>query len=347
MNAILQILSALFQQGVALRHAVYRRGWRKTQHLNQPVVSVGNLNVGGTGKTPLVILTARMLASHGHRPCILTRGYGRRAGNRLVILEPGVGRRAEPEEVGDEPAAMARALPEVPIIVCADRYRAGTLGAQRFQPTVYLLDDGFQHLGLARDLDIVLLDVTRPASEFALLPAGRLREPFSSLRRAQWVILTRTELADGGGLEARVQAVNPQARIFHCSTVLAGLLEVRGNELRSGEDLLRRKVAGFCGIGNPAAFFADLRAWGFPLVSESVFPDHHRYLFRDLEGVATRARKAGAEAILTTEKDMMNLPPRGDVPLPIFACCIQPCLAEKMEFERALLAQLDSARRTT
>ena len=328
-----------------MRHVAYRRGWLKIRRLNRPVVSVGNLSVGGTGKTPLVILMAKTLLAVGHRPSILTRGYGRRGGKGPIVLDPGADLIFDPRKVGDEPAALAAALPDVPIIVSPDRFRAGIIGEQEFQASVHLLDDGFQHLALYRDLDVVLLDITRPLSDLALLPAGRSREPFSALRRAHWVILTRTELGDAGGLQARVQALNPRARIFHCSTKFAGLVEARSGLPESLENLLRKKVWAFCGIGNPAAFFADLRSWGFSVVAESVFPDHHAYRRHEMDNIFALSRRAGAEAILTTQKDLMNLPPDWNAPMPLFACCIQPEIEEKMEFERALLAEVEGAKR--
>ena len=349
MNPLLQSLSAVFQAGVALRHEAYRRGWLETRRLNRPVVSVGNLSVGGTGKTPLVILMARILLAAGHRPCLLTRGYRGHGGKGLIVLEAGADRIADPREVGDEPAALARALPAVPIIVSPDRLRGGRIGEQRFQATVHLLDDGFQHLALYRDLDVVLLDVTRPSSDLALLPAGRMREPFSALQRAHWVILTRTELGDAAGWQARVQAQDSQARIFHCSTKFAGLVDARNGLSEPPANLRRNKAAAFCGIGNPAAFFADLRSWGFWVVAERVFPDHHVYRRHELDDLFALWRSAGVEAILTTQKDLMNLPPDWNAPWPLFACCIRPEIEEKMEFERALLAEVESAaaRRTT
>ncbi len=345
MNTPLQILSVVFQAGVSLRQSAYRRGWLKIRRLNRPVVSVGNLSVGGTGKTPLVILMAETLLAGGHRPCILTRGYGRRGGKGIIVLEPGPNRAADPREVGDEPAALARALPNVPIVISRDRFRAGIIGEQRFQATVHLLDDGFQYFALYRELDVVLLDTTLPSSGLALLPAGRAREPFSALRRAHWVILTRTELGDAGGLQRRVQALNPRARIFHCFTKFDGLVEARNGSPEPRANLLRKKVAAFCGIGNPAAFFADLRSWGFWVVEESIFPDHHVYRRHELDNIFALSRSAGAQAILTTRKDLMNLPPDWNPPMPLFTCCIQPEIEEKMEFEQALLAEVEAARR--
>ena len=347
MKVLLDSLSRIFLTGVHLRHAACRRGWLRRRRLNSPVISVGNLSVGGTGKTPLVILMAKTLLAGGHRPCILTRGYRRRRGKRLIVLEPGTDRVADPRKIGDEPAALARALPNVPIIVSRDRFRAGLIGEQRFQATVHLLDDGFQHLALYRDLDVVLLDVTRPPSDSALLPAGRWREPFSALRRAHWVILTRTELGDAGRWQGPVQALHPGARIFRCHTKFAGLVDARNALSEPHANLLGKKAAAFCGIGNPAAFFADLRRWGFWVVAESVFPDHHVYRRHELDSLLALARRAGAEAILTTQKDLMNLPPDWSAPMPLFACCIHPEIEEKMEFERALLAEVEAARRAS
>ena len=190
------------------------------------------------------------------------------------------------------------------------------------------------------------MDVTRPWSEFALLPAGRAREPFSAIRRAHWVILTRTELGDASPFEVQVRAVHPGARIFHGSTKLhrpRRRLEAVSQE--PVENLRSKKVAAFCGIGNPGGFFADLRRWGFEVAHERPFRDHHVYTRSDLDSLATLAKSAGAQAMLTTEKDLMNLPRGWDVPLPVYACCIQAEIEEKMEFEQALVADLDRARR--
>ena len=342
MNTLLQLLSAVFGAGVSLRRVAYRRGWFQTHRLNRPVVSVGNLSVGGTGKTPLVVLIARTLVAGGHRPCILTRGYGRRGGSEPIVLEPGPHRVADPREVGDEPAALAKELPNVLVVVSPDRLRGGTIAEQRFQATVHLLDDGFQHFALARDLDIVLLDTTRSVSDLALLPAGRWREPFSALRRAHWVVLTRTELGDGGSLQERIQEINPLARIFRCSTKFSGLVDARTGLPEAPENLLSKKVAAFCGIGNPAAFFADLQRWGFRVVGESIFPDHHVYRRHEIDSLFARWRSEGVEAVLTTQKDAMNLPAVWNFQLPLFACCIHPEIEEKMEFERALLAAVET-----
>ena len=175
-----------------------------------------------------------------------------------ILLDPEERLVYDPRKVGDEPAALAKALPDVPMVVSADRFRGGTMAERTFRPGVFLLDDGFQHLALYRDLDVVLLDVTTPAAELALLPAGRLRETFQALERAQWVILTRTELGDAAAMQARVQAANPKARIFRCATKLAGWVEARSGLPRTAPEPARQEGRGllrdwklrriFCGL---------------------------------------------------------------------------------------------------
>jgi tetraacyldisaccharide 4'-kinase len=330
----------VYRLGVALRHAAYHRGWLKTRRLTRPVVSVGNLSVGGTGKTPLVAFIARALLKRGWIPGILTRGYGRRRGADLLALAPDAHRAPNALEVGDEPAWLARAVPEVPIVICADRYRAGQLAEERFHVGVHLLDDGFQHLALARDVDVVVLDVTQEFSERVLLPAGRLREPCAALERAHIIVISRVELGDPGPLEEAVRRINPRGKVFHSTTMLCGATDVETSRVHPPEELRGKAVAAFCGIGNPQAFFADLGAWGFNVVSREAFPDHHVYTEEELSRVSKRARAAGAVALLSTEKDALNFPPHWDSLLPVLACAIQTAMAERGDFEAALVGYL-------
>ncbi len=344
MNRMLWPMAAGFKWGVALRAAAYRRGWLKARRLSRPVVSVGNLTVGGTGKTPLVRYVAELLRLKGWKPGILTRGYARKPGPEIVLLEPKVGRAPDPREVGDEPALLAQSLPEILIAVGADRYRAGRLAEERFEVDVHILDDGFQRLGLARDLDVVVLDVTQELSDRALLPVGRLREPLSALARAHWVVLTRVELGDSHPLEERVRALNPQAAIFHARTVFCRLVEARSGTAYSWQGSEGRPLAAFCGIGNPKGFFADLRQWNFRVVTEISFPDHHVYVPADLRRLQGRAREVGAAVLVTTEKDVMNFPSRWESEVPILACVTRMEIVEADAFEETLLSALQAAR---
>ncbi len=337
-------MAAGFKWGVAVREAAYRRGWLKTRRLPRPVVSVGNLTLGGTGKTPLVKHIAERLQHHGWKPGILTRGYARRGGTEIVLLHPGTRRTEDPREVGDEPALLARSLPEIPIVVGADRYRAGRLAEERFNVDVHILDDGFQHLALARNVDVVALDVTQDLSDRALLPAGRLREPCSALARAHMVVITRVELGDPKPLEDRVWSVNPQAGIFHGRTVICGVVDAASGAERPWLPSGDGAVAAFCGIGNPQAFFADLRQWGFRLVAETAFPDHHVYSATNLQLLTERGHELGATALVTTEKDAMNLPSSWQGEIPVLACVTRTEILESEALDRALLSALEAAR---
>lgn len=342
MRLILRPLAAGFRLGVALRHAAYRQGWFHTRRLERPVISVGNLSVGGTGKTPLVAFLARTLLKLGWKPGILTRGYGRR-GRALIVLPPaisGTAREVDPRAVGDEPALLARALPEVPIVVCADRYRGGRLAEEELNVNVHILDDGFQHLALARDVDLVVLDATQPLSDGALLPAGRLREPVTALQRADVVVFSRTDLGDPERLMGCVAQINPRARMFRSTTKLCGLREFASGETSAPDAWRGESVQAFCGLGNPQAFFADLRRWGITAASEEIFPDHHLYTQTELDRLSEKAHQSGATALVTTEKDALNFPPQWKPDMPLLVCTIQAEVVEAGDFEAAIVARL-------
>lgn len=343
MNPLLLPLSAGFRLGVAIRHRAYRHGWLRTHRLARPVISVGNLTTGGTGKTPLVVEIARMLLGRGMKPSILTRGYGRRGQAGMIVLAPGASRRPDPGEVGDEPALLARALPEVPIVVAAERYRAGQTAEAEFAVDVHILDDGFQHLALARSLDILTIDSTRPLSNWRLLPAGRQREPHSALQRAQVVVLTRTDSANPQPLEELISMIHPAARIFRSRTEMIRWTEASTGEAASVAAIQAKKVAAFCGIGNPQAFFGDLRRWGFSLAAEDAFPDHHVYTSTDIQRLVVGAQRHGAVALLTTQKDAVKLREDGKLPLPILAGEIAARIADAAEFEATLFSHLEEA----
>jgi tetraacyldisaccharide 4'-kinase len=343
MSLLLQPLSAVFRCGVALRHAGYERRWFKTHRLARPVMSVGNLTVGGTGKTPLVACVAKLLLRRGWKPSILTRGYGRDSKAMMIVLPPGADRRAEAREIGDEPALLARALPEVPLVICADRFRGGRAAEAHFQVDVHILDDGFQHWALARDVDVLALDATQALSDRNLLPAGRQREPLSALRRAQIVVLTRADSADPQPLEALTRKVHPGAKIFRSQTRLSRWTEAMRGEPISIEAICKQETAAFCALGNPQAFFADLRRWGFKLVAEDAFPDHHVYTGEEIQRLVAGAQKRGARALLTTQKDAVKFSRHWKLPLPILACEIETTIPAAEEFATALLSYLEKA----
>jgi tetraacyldisaccharide 4'-kinase len=342
MNRSLMPFASLYGAGTRLRQRAFQRGWLRTRRLARPVVSVGNLTVGGSGKTPLVALVAGVFLRHGYKPAILTRGYRRERGTDLIALEPKPDRAPDSRVVGDEPALLARSLPQVPIVICADRYRAGRLAEERFGVDVHILDDGFQHLALGRDVDLVAIDLTQELWQEALLPVGQLREPLSALARADVIVLTRTEIQDPAQSEKHVNRLSPKASVFHCATQLRHLIELGCRRATEPGEYHGKPVCAFCAIGNRSAFFSDLHRWGFKLVSEMAFRDHHVYGPDDIVRLNEIASKKGAVAFLTTEKDVMNLPPQARFTVPILACAIQAEIAQAERFERALVAGLAS-----
>ena len=271
-------LAGLFGVAVRLRNALYDRGTLAQRRLDGPVVSIGNISVGGSGKTPFVLLLGSLLKERGVAFDILSRGYGRKSRGVLEVDPGGL-----PAQFGDEPLLMARRL-RVPVFVGEERYAAGLAAEKKFGTQLHLLDDGFQHRRLARDFDIVL--VTPDDARDRLLPAGRLREPLSALRRADAIVLTSG--ADPAAFPAGGKAVW-RAR--------------RGLEVK---DVPPQPVA-FCGIARPKNFFLQLRTAGIEPAAEAVFPDHHAYTERDLRDLLRVAEENQAGGFVTTEKDAVNL----------------------------------------
>lgn len=281
-------LSGLYAAATALRNTLFDRGVLRSQRLEQPVVSVGNLSTGGSGKTPFVIALGELLKARGIRFDVLSRGYRRKTRGVLVVETDG-----SATEFGDEPLLLARRL-GVPVIVGDSRYQAGRVAEQKFQSQLHILDDGFQHRSLARAFDIVLM--AQSDFEDRMLPGGRLREPLSSLHRADAIVLSR----DFSG------------QIFseHELTI--------ENFARQGKLVWRmqREIAisavpvspiVFCGIARPQQFFAQVRATGIKTAAEVGFPDHHTYGTRDVERLVAMHDRLGAGGYLTTEKDAINL----------------------------------------
>jgi tetraacyldisaccharide 4'-kinase len=341
MNRSLMPLAGLYGAGARLRRRAYQQGWLKSRRLSRPVISVGNLTVGGSGKTPLVAQVAEILLHRGYKPAILTRGYGRERGADLIALEPAPERNPDARTTGDEPALLARALPQVPIVICADRFRAGQLAERCFGADVHILDDGFQHFALERDVDLVAIDVTQNVLKDAVLPAGRLREPVSALARADAIILTRIEIQDPASTGKQVQQINSGVPVFCCATGLRGLVDAGTLQEVGPGNYHGRPVCAFCGIGNSYAFFADLSRWGFNPVGEIAFRDHHACTGQDVARLNRLAEEKGAIAFLTTEKDLMNLPPQLEFRFPVLACTIRAEISDAERFEQLLLAGIE------
>jgi tetraacyldisaccharide 4'-kinase len=314
-------LAFLYGSYVRLRTWLYARGWLKQKRLKGMVISIGNLTVGGTGKTPMVIWLAEKLLAQGRRVAILSRGY--RSANGT----------------SDEIEMMrARFQDRVAFGVGKNRFVQGQRLEAQQEIDVFLLDDGFQHLQLARDIDILLLDASREMGKEHLLPAGRLREPLSALGRANLVVFTRIENAPG----AR-EAIQRLGRfpVFAAETRLLGFRLLGGDRTMFPADSIGAgPFFAFCGIGNPEAFFRDLESWNVPVAGSRRFRDHHRYVPEDIALLERAASQANARAFLTTEKDAQNLAGLAFPSKPAYVSMIDLELIPESEFlaaiERAL-----------
>jgi len=270
-------------------------------------VSVGGITVGGAGKTPVVQWLAEQLRDRGLRPAILTRGYRRKQPEEHTIVEAGAHMPAA--RTGDEAQIFLRSG-AASLGIGADRYGAGRLIEERFSPDVFLLDDGFQHHRLARDLDLVLIDALDPFGGGELLPLGRLREPLGALARAHAFLITRAAAGRRfDGLEARLRDLNPAAPIFKARVLAQCWVEVGGGGEVPLEEVANLKATAVCGLANPGSFWQTLAEIGVKPLESVTFPDHHAYTPGQLRRVARRAQALGAQALLTTEKDYANLCP--------------------------------------
>ena len=318
------ILDAVYAAAVRRRRERYSRRPDLRRRLRRPVISVGNLAVGGRGKTPMVAAVVRELLKTGERPAILSRGYGRACPqDGVVVVRDPDGIRSDLSRAGDEPLMLARALPGASVVVSADRYLAGRLAEHAFAATVHVLDDGFQHLQLDRDIDLVLVgrdDVVHPVT----LPSGRLREPLDTLIAADAVLAADDEVdVTSAGLDAPFFRTRRQ---IHKPPV-EGL-----------------PVFAIAGIARPEAFFADLRALGCDVAGTQVFRDHHSFSRKDVERIVAAAKRSGARLIVTTEKDYVRLLPWRPFPMRVECAALTMEPDPLSEFRSWLAGSLRAAR---
>jgi tetraacyldisaccharide 4'-kinase len=312
-SILLTPFSWLYGAAVKGRRAFYQKGFCASVDLGVRTVSVGNITVGGTGKTPLVAFIAGVLADQGEIVCILTRGYGRDNPKERVLVTDGERILADAREAGDEPFELANKLLGQAIIV-ADRNRveAGKWAREKFGVTVFILDDGFQHLRVKRHLDLVLLDATNPFGNGKLLPAGTLRETLESLKSAQAIIITRANLVDDiSEIKKKVAKINPSCRVFVSKNKFTNLIKLKDllseKKTNPTSNIQTLKTMAFCGLGNPDNFFEQLRLEKFNLVTTKTFPDHHIYTQSEIKNLEKEAVENGAEVLLTTAKDAVKL----------------------------------------
>ena len=324
LRLLLWPLSLFYGAVTELRARLYEKGTFRRKRLDRPVISVGNLTVGGTGKTPMVIWLAERLIAEGKRVGILSRGYKGSNGT------------------SDEIELMKDRLQQRAVFgVGPDRYGQGKM--LESQVDVFLLDDGFQHLQLARDADVLLLDAAQPLAKQAMLPTGRLREPISAMARADLLVFTRIETVPGTAAAVDKFQDYP---VFSAATKLLGYRRLnQPNQLIGLEELGSGPFYAFCGIGNPLAFFQDLKNWNLQLAGQSEFPDHHRYDQRDAAELLAAARSAAANALVTTEKDAQNLSRVRFSELPVYIAVIDLVISKEVSFLEMLHDKLAAGNR--
>jgi tetraacyldisaccharide 4'-kinase len=313
-GSFLFAVSLLYGSIVRTREFFYRKKIFKSRKLPCKVISVGNLTVGGTGKTPMTIHLARRLSSQGYKTAVISRGYGR-SEKSAAIVSDGHQILLQSDEAGDEPFMIARNLKHIPVIVGQNRVKAGWLAIEKFAPDVIVLDDAFQHLKLVRDIDLVLLDYHRPYGNNHLLPRGTLREPISALARADAFILTRCDAVLGEDQAALKKIIGnrPVFKTVHSPYISelisskAGLKPLSIVGLKPA--LQGRKGFVFSGIAGNRDFRSTLKTLGCRIAGFSEFADHHRYSASDIEAISDSAYKAKADILVTTEKDYVRISP--------------------------------------
>ena len=320
----MSVLSSVYAAIARRRREFYASRPDLRRRLRRPVISVGNIAVGGRGKTPMVACLARLLLDMGERPAVLSRGYGRRrADDGVVVVRDAAGMRADLDRAGDEPLMLARQLPGAAVLVSPDRYVAGRVAEHHLGATVHVLDDGFQHLHLDRDIDLVIVGADDVDGSAATLPGGRLREMPDSLIAADAVFAEDDRVLESVSRDAAYET-------FRLRRVVGA---VDGGA-----------ALAIAGIAGPERFFEDLRAAGHQLVATAAFRDHHRYSRGDLDRLVRTARAAGAVRIVTTEKDFVRLLPFRPFPLPIAWVPLTMEPDPLPEFRRWLAGALNAAR---
>jgi tetraacyldisaccharide 4'-kinase len=312
---------------IKLRASGYALGILSRKRLPVPVISVGNITLGGSGKTPMVEKIAKRLSTEQKRAAILTRGYKGSSEGKTLLVSDGARLLAGANEAGDEAYMLARSLPSVAVVVGKDRFRSGMLAIRDLNAQALILDDGFQHLALRRDLDVVLIDGAEPFGHGHMFPRGLLREPLTGLSRAHiFVIIQGPEHQDLKGIQEVLRRYNRRAPIFSGKRRPLFLVAVPEGTRRELEEIRGKRCMAVSGIANPSSFLSLLLSLGTEVIGSFSFPDHHPYAREELRKIAGEAQGAGAHSILTTEKDAVRIP-LDLFPLPV------PLLYLRMEIE--------------
>jgi len=330
-GAALSALSAGYRAGLAARGRLYGWGLLRSGRLPCPVVSIGNLTLGGSGKTPLVELAVKTLSALGANPAVVSRGYRRDTrGVQIVADRDGV--RLGPRAAGDEPVLLAERLPRIPVVVGENRYEAGRVAVEQLQASVVVLDDGFQNRTIDKDLEVLVVNGHAPWGTGRLFPRGTLREPVAAVRRAHVIVITNPP--PGDEVAAIERAVRRHGATAPVLTAMYQPLEARradGAERLAPDALPGRRLFAFAGLGFPRGFAETLSAAGVSLAGFVAFADHHWYSADDVQRLGARARAAGAEGLITTEKDAVRLRDVGRPDLPLWILSVKMSLEQNRE----------------
>jgi tetraacyldisaccharide 4'-kinase len=357
MRFLMTGLSWIFRGLVQLRIALYRTGWKPQSHLGTQVVSIGNLTVGGTGKTPVVELLARSLRDRGRKVAILSRGYKSKKLDRAQMWTGSNGKRIPEESMprvvstgtallldskfaGDEPFMLAQNLDGVAVIVDKDRVKGGRFAVSELQAETLLLDDGMQYLELAHSFDIILLDSSSPFGTGSLLPRGTLREPPHNLRRASYILITKCDGSPNTELIARIRKYNPVADIIECAHIPVHMENLYTREREPLSFLEGKWVGAISAIAVPESFERSLAALGAKVEIKRHFSDHHRFHRRDVDDFMQRCVERDMEIIVTTEKDAVRFPHPTEVNVPIYFLRIEVQILSGKESWDAMVERL-------
>lgn len=340
LKIFLYIISLAYAGAMNTRKRFYDYGLLRVKRLPCKILSIGNITVGGTGKTPMTIYIAGLLQHLGYKVAVISRGYKGSREKSGGIVSDGQTLFMGPDSAGDEPYLIAMKLKDVPVLVGKNRFKTGMLAIRRFNPDILVLDDAFQHLQLKRDLDIVLLDTAYPFGNGHLLPRGILREPLYQLKRADAFVMTRSDRAESFSGISNIQKMIGKQPVFRCTHVPDNLSKIDKEGIIRHHDLglLRhRKIVAFSAIAGNEDFRELIYALECDVADFFMFPDHHFYLDRDFNMILRSAQKAGADCLLTTEKDYVKIAHRRVWPFELFALGIKISFEHEGTFFNAFI----------
>ena len=342
-RAVLSIMAVIYAMGLKFYLFLYRIGVRRATRLPCPVVCVGNLTTGGTGKTPTTQMLCRLLMQKGKRVAVISRGYGGEYEHRCGLVSDGERVLLTARQAGDEAYLLARTLRGVAVAVGRDRIRTGRLVARECRPDIIVMDDGMQHWRLHRDLDIALLNACEPFDNGWTVPRGMLREPKDHLRRAGIVLLTNTRRAG----DAQVHRVRKEAAglapgrpLFVGDLSPVALLDIQGRESADLEWLDGRRVTAMSALGNPDSFESMLGEQGAILADKFRFPDHHEVTRDEFDAIARKTEQVRADAVITTEKDAVKMT-AFDAAIPVHVMRVAMIVSDEAAFIDAIMTRLD------